>query len=133
MGKKKVSVMSIVFFVLAGLLAVYTIWALMNSIEVVKGEQIAFKGNEYVIINYYMTSALSNGLTALILFGIGWVIQLLAPNAEPVVFAGIPTEAPFETMTVDTDADSEEAYVLDETAEGADETAEGADETEENQ
>ena len=129
MGKKKVSVMSIVFFVLAGLLAVYTIWAMMNAIEVVKGEEIAFKGNEYVIINYYMTSALSNGLTALILFGIGWVIQLLAPDAEPtspMVFAGIPTEAPFETMTVDTDADSEEAYVLDETAEGTDETEENS-------
>ncbi len=90
--KKKIPVLSIALYVIAGGLVLYTIWALNHSVryisELVTMGQLTFKGNEYDIINFYMSNSAQYALFAVILFTLGWMMQnisshkLISQNAK---------------------------------------------------
>lgn len=91
MANKKVSassIISIVLYVLAGILIVYTIWSIVNMNDYIAQQQVSFKGNEYSIINFYMSGAGQYAIFAVILFAFGWIIQkssCVCGNAEPEI------------------------------------------------
>ena len=87
MSKRKISILSIVLFVIAGLLAIYTIWSFVNVLEYLKNimqqQQITFKGNEYDIINTFVSSCGQYAFYAIVLAVLGWILQKMSPVVEP--------------------------------------------------
>lgn len=77
--RKTVPVLSIVLYTLAGLLLLYTVWAVIHSIgyisEMVSQEQLVIAGNEYDIVSFYMTSCGLYALYTVILFALGRILQ----------------------------------------------------------
>lgn len=84
MVKKKVPVVSIVLYVLAGLLVIFSIWSFVFVSQYLKSQGAIFKGNEYTFFNYYMTNAVLYDIYAAVLFALGWIIQKVTPVAEKV-------------------------------------------------
>lgn len=79
MSKRKIPVLSIVLYILSGLLFIYTIWASYNSHDyiskMVAQNQIVVKDSIYQIASFYMTSSVQYGLFAVILFTLGYIFQ----------------------------------------------------------
>jgi hypothetical protein len=116
MTKKKVPVLSIVLYVIAGLLLLYTVWALSKSIsyinEMVAMGQLVVKGSEYDIVNFYMSNCSQYAVYAVILFTLGWVLQYLtgmkqhvtlSENGEVGVVSASEDENDSETDSIDID------------------------------
>lgn len=100
MKNKKIPVLSIVLYVLAALLAVFSVWAFMVITESLVQQQISFSTQGFNIIYSYMSSAGLYLVLAVILFSLGWIYQQLAP--QPVKTELKPEEqAPYETVSVD--------------------------------
>jgi len=80
MRKVRFPVLSIVLYVLAGLLALYTIWAAINSFkyisEMVAMHQLIVRGNEFDIVNFHMTNFAQYALYTVILFALGRIVQI---------------------------------------------------------
>lgn len=80
MNKKKFSAISIALYVFAVLLVLYTAWALYHSIryisETMAQNQLVFSGNEYDIVSFYMANCAQYILFAIILFTLGWMLQI---------------------------------------------------------
>jgi len=75
MFNKKLPVISFVLYVLAGILALFSIWSVVNIHEYISSQQVAFTGNEYSIISYYMSNAGLYLLFAIVIFSLGWILQ----------------------------------------------------------
>lgn len=79
MRRRGVPVISIILYALAGLLTIYTGWAVKHSYdyisEVFSAGQLVFKGNEYDIVSFYMTSCAQYVVFAIIFFTLGWMMQ----------------------------------------------------------
>lgn len=88
MEKRKTPIFSIVLYVFAGLVAVFMLCAIYNAQSYIAQQQVPFKGYEFQIINYYISSASPYGVYAIILFSLGWFFQKFSPvtkKAEPVL------------------------------------------------
>ena len=101
MEKKKLPVISIVFYVLAALALAYAIWGITYSSKIVSEAiamgQLVVKGSEFEIISYYVSNTGLFILLAAILVGLGWVLQIL--STPEVVY--------FEDELTDNDLDIE--------------------------
>jgi hypothetical protein len=79
MQSKKTPVVSIIFYVLAGILFAYSIWAFVFSLDYVSTavaqNQLIIEGYEFEIASFYMTNVAQYVVFAAILFGIGWILQ----------------------------------------------------------
>lgn len=79
MNKKRIPIFSIILYVVAGLLVLYTAWTLVHSIEYISAMiaqgQLVVGGNEYDIINFYMSNCAQYLLFAIIIFVLGWILQ----------------------------------------------------------
>lgn len=79
MNKKKIPVLSLVLYVLSGLLIIYTIWSAVSSFkyisEMVSQGQLVISGNKYNIANFYMSNCGQYAAFAVILFTLGWILQ----------------------------------------------------------
>ena len=115
MGKRKLSIISIVFYALAGILAIYMFWSIVNINKMLVDQQVVFSGNEFNIINYYATNAGVYGIYAIIIFALGWILQKMSPivTTENVQFGQQQNFNQFETITVDT-AEVEETEEVEE-------------------
>lgn len=86
MEKKKISVLSIIFYVLAALLLAYAIWAAVYSIDyisqAIQQNQLIVEGYEFEIASFYMSNVAQYVVFAAILFGIGWILQKLEADKE---------------------------------------------------
>lgn len=82
MEKRKISVLSIVLYVLAGLLAIFTIWSIFYVQAYLAKQNVSFSGYAYEIINYYMSNAGQYGIYAVILATLGWILQKNSPIAK---------------------------------------------------
>ena len=121
MEKKKLPVISIIFYVLAGLSLAYAVWSMIYSAGIVSEAiamgQLVLKGSEFEIVSYYMSNIAQYVLFGAALIGLGWVIQLLStPKAETleeelfeIDFDETPleeaTEEPFEEIDEETSED----------------------------
>ena len=100
MDKKKLPVISIVFYALAVLSLAYAVWGITYSSKIVSEAiamgQLVVKGSEFEIISYYVSNTGLFVLLAAILVGLGWVIQILS-TPEVVYFEDeLAEEAPLE-------------------------------------
>ena len=79
MNKKKIPVLSLVLYVLSGLLVIYTVWSAASSFkyisEMVSQGQLVISGNKYNIANFYMSNCGQYAAFAVILFTLGWILQ----------------------------------------------------------
>jgi hypothetical protein len=79
MNKRKVPILSIVLYVVAGLLLFYTSWGVFHShkyiSEMIKQNQIVVRENVYDITNFYMSNSAQYVLFAVIIFTLGWILQ----------------------------------------------------------
>jgi hypothetical protein len=89
MNQKKLPVVSIIFFILAGVLLALSIWGAVyasNYISsLIDAGQLMVDGNEYELVSFHLSSYGQYIFFAIIMFGIGWIIYLLAPEEEEVV------------------------------------------------
>jgi len=86
MFNKKLPIISIVLYVLAGILAIYTIWSIVSIQAYIALQQVPFSGNEYSIISFYMSGSGQYAIFAVILFALGWFLQKFSPvsfNVNP--------------------------------------------------
>lgn len=78
MDKKKLPVLSTVLYVIAGLLVVYSIWAVVYSANYIstmmQQGQLAFSGNEFEIVSFYMSNVAQYVLFAITLFVLGRIL-----------------------------------------------------------
>ena len=86
MQKKKLSVVSIVFFVLAGLILAFSIWAAVYSFDyissLVEAGQLIVEGSEFELVNFHMSSYGQYVIFALIFFGLGWILYSMPKKIE---------------------------------------------------
>jgi hypothetical protein len=89
MNQKKLPVVSIIFFILAGVLLALSIWGAVyasNYISsLIDAGQLMVDGNEYELVSFHLSSYGQYVFFAIIMFGIGWIIYLLAPEEEELV------------------------------------------------
>lgn len=93
--KKRYAGIHILFYVLAVLFLLYSVyagWFCLTYISVVIASgQIAFTGNEFTVLSYYMTNVGSYLFYAVSLFGIGYLIAIqqrkLARNLSDPILA----------------------------------------------
>ncbi|MBW6472071.1 MAG: hypothetical protein K0B14_03005 [Anaerolineaceae bacterium] len=78
MDKNKLPILSTVLYVIAGLLVVYSIWAAVYSANYIstmmQQGQLAFSGNEFEIISFYMSNIAQYVLFAITLFVLGRIL-----------------------------------------------------------
>ena len=83
MQKKKIPVISIIFYVLAAVLLAYSIWAAVFSINyistAISQNPLMVDGFEFEIASFIMTNAVQYLVYTALLFGAGWIIQNLQP------------------------------------------------------
>ncbi|UWD48200.1 hypothetical protein NYR90_16865 [Clostridioides difficile] len=76
---KKISKVSITMYCLSVVLAIYGIYVFINCTEYIytmlSTKQLTFTGNEYTIINYYMSNFSQYIIFAILLASMGFVIQ----------------------------------------------------------
>jgi len=118
MINKKVPVVSIIFYVLAGLFLIFAVWSAVHSFRYISNlvsfGQIIVKESLFEIVGFHMNSFGHYIVYTALLFGIGWIVHL---------FAGVEVET--------YEFDEEEFEALDELIEDDDEEIEDNEETEE--
>lgn len=79
MRKKKIPILSMVLYALAGLLMFYTAWSAFHSYgyisEMIAMNQLVASENRYEIVSFFMTSCAQYMLFAVILFTLGWLLH----------------------------------------------------------
>lgn len=80
MRKKKIPILSMVLYALAGLLMLYTAWSASHSYgyisEMIAMNQLVASENRYEIVNFFMNNCAQYFLFAVILFTLGWILQM---------------------------------------------------------
>ncbi|MDP4091582.1 MAG: hypothetical protein Q8930_20245 [Bacillota bacterium] len=76
---KKLPVLSIVLYVIAGILVLYTIWGVIHTAQYLNGlfaqGQLTVAGHIYDIVNFYMSSCAQYLIFAVILFTLGVILK----------------------------------------------------------
>jgi hypothetical protein len=84
--KKKLPILSVVFYVLAAILALYATWALINCheyiVKLVASKQLVISGNEYSIVSYYMTNCVQYVLYAAAFLFFGRIYSHIFHNGQ---------------------------------------------------
>ena len=101
--KKKTSVVSIIFYVLAGLLFAFSVYLTIIAVKYIAPnfqQGLTFQGYELEIINFYVSNVATPLLFSIAFFGIGWIIQLVTPAKElfeePEEYEFVEEEVVFE-------------------------------------
>lgn len=86
MSKEKTPVLSIVLYVIAGILLIYSVWATTYSANIIQTavaqNQLVPQGNEFEIVSFYMTNIAQYFLFAVVLASLGWIIQTMPEAVE---------------------------------------------------
>lgn len=107
MKKIKLPVFTISIFVLAGMLILYSIWAIIQChsyiTKAVAAGQLTFNGNEYDVVNFYMTNCAQYVLFAVIFAALGWMFTRFTPMA-------VPSEKPDSVSKLQTDEELDDWF-----------------------
>ncbi len=113
MSKKKTPVVSIVLYVLAGVLLIFGIWSAVYSFnyisDMIETGQLVTEGNLFEIISFHMGNFAQYLVFAALLFALGWILQVVTPTRDENLKAaseGVPT--------LDEPAEEEEDELFDE-------------------
>lgn len=83
---KKLSILSMLLYVIAAALAAYAIWAFIFChdyiSELVANDQLTTSGNEFSIVSYYMTNCIQYILYAIAFFFFGKIYRFAVNNAQ---------------------------------------------------
>lgn len=111
---KKISKVSIIMYCLSILLAIYGIYVFINCTEYIytmlSTKQLTVTGNEYTIINYYMSNFSQYIIFAILLASMGFVIQKIGHmNFSKSEFSGnySTTIRNISDISIDKDKDNE--------------------------
>ena len=89
MNKSKFPVISTVLYILAGLLLVFSIWAVVysaNYISTMMSQgQLVFSGNEFEIVSFYMSNVAQYFVFAVILFVLGRIMLFFTYDDDELV------------------------------------------------
>ena len=89
MNKSKFPVISTVLYILAGLLLVFSIWAIVysaNYISTMMAQgQLVFSGNEFEIVSFYMSNVAQYFVFAVILFVLGRIMLFFTYEDDELV------------------------------------------------
>ncbi|MFO7525202.1 MAG: hypothetical protein R6W68_07085, partial [Ignavibacteriaceae bacterium] len=70
--------LSTILYFIAGLLVVYSVWTVVYSVNyistMIQQGQLAFSGNEFEIVSFYMSNTAQYVLFAIILFVLGKIL-----------------------------------------------------------
>ena len=82
MFNKRLSVVSIFFYILAGLLLIFAVWSAVNSFKYISNlvnmGQVIVKDSLFDIVNFHINSFGQYIVYAALLFGIGWIVDIFA-------------------------------------------------------
>ena len=82
MIRQKMPILSIALYATAGILVLYTIWSVSHLASYISAlisqRQLTAKGNEYEIVNFYMSNCTQYALFAIILFTLGWILHKIS-------------------------------------------------------
>jgi hypothetical protein len=84
MSKKVIPVFSIVMYVLAGMLLLYSVWGAIYCVNYLSSYfmsgQLTFAGNEFDVINFHVSTYGQYVLFAVVLFMLGWILHSIQPE-----------------------------------------------------
>ena len=82
MKNNRFPVVTVILYVLAFLLLAYAVWATVYSAGIVNEAitmgQLVVAGNEFEVVSFYMNNIALYFLFAVVLFGLGWVLQTIS-------------------------------------------------------
>jgi hypothetical protein len=112
MINKKFPIVSLVFYILAGLFLIFAVWAAVFSFRyistMVSMGQIIVSDNLFEITSFHMANFGQYIVYAALLFGAGWIVQLIsAPKAETLAAVEADVEE-MEALLEDLEAEDEE-------------------------
>lgn len=114
MRRVKFPVVSIVLYVLAGLFALYTIWAAVYAFgyvsEMVAANQLVIKGSEFEVTNFLMSNFAQYAFFAIVLFALGRIVQVVSFDIDDEEDEDEDETSSFEEIS---DADAGEATLED--------------------
>lgn len=119
MNRRTLSAVGIGLYVVAGLVTVYTVWALTHFhgyiTEMMGQGQLVFSGNEFEIISFYVSNAGLYAVLAIILFALGIIVQrpAVSTGATPT----LTSSAQVSDDEIYDDEDDDEFYSDDDDAE----------------
>ena len=113
MIKGKLPIVSLIFYVLAGLFLIFAVWAAVFSFQYISGMaamgQIVVRDNLFEITSFHMANFGQYVVFAALLFGVGWIVHIFsAPKAETLAAAERDVES-METPSGEDDPQVEEA------------------------
>lgn len=113
MIKEKLPIVSLIFYILAGLFLIFAVWAAVFSFEYISGMvamgQIVVSDNLFEITSFHMANFGQYVVFAALLFGVGWIVHIIsAPKAEALTGAEQDVES-METTFEASETDVEEA------------------------
>lgn len=121
MIKKKFPVVSIILYVLAGLLLIFSIWSAVYSFDyistMIAQNQLITDGNQFEIISFHMSNFGQYILYTAILFALGWIIQVISIQKADMVHEENEEDATLEMHTDVIDEDQNLPLETEDTAE----------------
>lgn len=112
MINKKLPIVSLVLYILAGLLLIFAVWAAVFSFQyistMVSMGQIIVSDNLFEITSFHISNFGQYIVYAALLFGAGWIVQLIsAPSAETLAALEADVEE-MEALLEDLEDEAEE-------------------------
>lgn len=112
MINKKLPVVSLIFYILAGLLLIFAVWAAVFSFQyistMVAMGQIVPGDNLFEITSFHMTNFGQYVVYAALLFGVGWIVYLFSEHTTLAVFEEDDLDDLLDELDLEEDEEVEE-------------------------
>lgn len=112
MINKKLPIVSLIFYILAGLFFAFAIWAAVFSFQYISEMaamgQIVVSENLFNIVSFHMQNFGQFVIFAAILFGVGWIIQVVSAPKEDELFVLVEDDDSMEVEMEDLQTEIEE-------------------------
>lgn len=86
MSEKKTPILSIILYILAGLLGLYTIWAASfhydNISTLIEQGQIVVSENQFELANYFLSNVGQHAIFGVILLTLGRILHVKSPDID---------------------------------------------------
>jgi len=90
------NILSIILYVLAVLLAIFTVWSFINCTEIITeaidAGQISYSGNMFEIISFYMANCAQNLVNTVLLVSVGLILQKKPYTSNNAILPAYPQE-----------------------------------------
>jgi len=113
MINKKLPVVSLILYILAGLFLAFAVWAAVFSFQYISEMaamgQLVVSDNLFNIASFHMSNFGQYVVFSAILFGVGWIVHILsAPKADALAVEEVEVES-LEMLVEEIQAEDDEA------------------------